>query len=183
MAVGSVPASRIREFALTWVILAVALGGGLAAEKALRNGVDGDAPIRERTGFVYDVAQPAPSISGVVNGMRTAVLFARPAQVQAVCRWAAGTPIQGVTMVVVAQEQVPCPGATLNVDPDGKLAAGFRFRPTKDGGYPVGYAFLDSKGAFVYNTLDRGYYKRNWWDRHLYRGKRWEMQTVMKEVS
>jgi len=113
---------------------------------------------------------------------RTAVLFARPAQVQAVCRWAAAAPIQGVTMIVVAQQQAPCPGATLNVDTDGKLAKGFRFRPTKDGGYPVGYAFLDSRGGFVYNTLDRGYYNRNWWDRHLYRGKRWEMQTVMKEV-
>src|SRR5258706_7606366 len=111
MDVGSVQARRSREFALTWVVIAVALGGGLVAERGLGNGADGDAPIRERTGFVYDVAQPAPSISGVVNGKRTAVLFARPAQVQAVCRWAAGTPIQGVTMVVVAQQQAPCPGA------------------------------------------------------------------------
>jgi hypothetical protein len=176
-------AARTREFALTWAIIAVLLGGGLIAEKALRNGADGAAPIRERTGFVYDVAQSVPSISGLVSAKRTAVLFARPAQAQAVCQWAAGIPLPDVTMVLVAQKQVPCPpGVTENVDPDGKLAQGFHFRPTKDGGYPVGYALLDSNGGFVYNTLDRGYYKRNWWDRHLYRGKRWEMQTVMKQV-
>lgn len=172
-----------RRLALSWVIVALVVGAGLLIESATRNGLDGANPIRERVGFAFDEGFPVPSISGVTEGKRTAVLFVRPARAPAICRWAARAPVKGVTMVVVAPERVSCSGVTVNVDKNRKLARGFGMRRSEDGGYPVGFAILDSRGGLRYNTLDRHFHKRNWWDRQLYNGRKWEMQTVLKEVS
>ena len=86
-------------------------------------------------------------------------------------------------MVAVAPDRVQCSGVKTTVDSDEEIAEGFQMRRSKDGGYPVGYAILDSSGQLRYNTLDRHYHKRNWWDRQLYNGKRYEMQTMLKEIS
>jgi hypothetical protein len=183
-AVPSDPAGRmVRRMVAVWAATAVVLGAGLLTEQATRNGMDAAKPIRERIGMANYSAFAAPAVSGVVKGKRTAILFVRSQQANSVCDWAAGTPLGDVTMVVVAPENVDCKGLPLSIDPDRKLADGFGMRRSKDDGYPVGFALLDSSGGLRYTTLARDYEKRNWWDRHLYRRDRWEMQTVLKEIS
>jgi hypothetical protein len=172
-----------RGLALAWAAAAVVLGGGLLIEQATRNGMDAANPIRERIGMASYDSFPAPDVAGTVDGERTAVLFVRPEQADSVCTWASGGHVQDVTMVVVAPQNTDCKGVPLTVDADRKIADGFGMRKPKDGGYPVGFALLDSDGGLRYTTLARDYEKRNWWDRHLYAADRWEMQTVLKEIS
>ena len=172
-----------RGMAMAWTAAAVALGAGLLIEHAMRNGIDAANPIRERIGMAAYSAFPAPKVSGTVQGKRTAVLFVRPEQAHSVCTWASEGHVGDVAMVVVAPEKVDCGNVPLTIDPDRRLADGFGMRRAKDGGYPVGFALLDGSGGLRYNTLARDYEKRNWWDRHLYKGDRWEMQTVLKEIS
>lgn len=172
-----------RRLAVSWLVVAVAIGAGLLLENAVRSGEDGANPIRERVGFTFDEGFAVPTLPGVVEGKRTAVLFVRPQRAAAACRWAAGSPFTGVTMVMVAPERVACPGVSVSLDGDGRLARAFQMRRSEDGGYPVGFAVLDSDGGLRYNTLHKDFYKVSWWDRQLYNGKKWEMQTVLKEVS
>ncbi len=180
---GSPVRPTVRGMVVAWTAAAVALGGGLALEHAMRNPLDAANPIRERIGMASYAGFPAPDVAGVVEGKRTAVMFVRPQQADSVCGWAAGKPLAEVTMVVVAPEQVDCKGVPLTVDENRELADGFGMRRSKDNGYPVGFALLDSSGAIRVTTLARDYEKRNWWDRHLYKSDRWEMQTVLKEIS
>ena len=177
------PRPAVRGFAVAWVATAVVLGGGLLVEQATRNGADAKNPIRERIGMASYAGFDAPEVGGVPDGRRAAVLFVRPQVADSVCTWAAGAPVGDVAMVVVSPENVDCKGVPLTVDADRKLADGFGMRKPKDGGYPVGFALLGSDGALRYTTLARDYEKRNWWDRHLYSSDRWEMQTVLKEIS
>jgi hypothetical protein len=172
-----------RAMAASWVAAAVVLGAGLLIEEATRNPLDAANPIRERIGMAGYSSMPVPKVAGTVEGERTAVLFVRAAQADSVCTWASQRHLGKVTMVVVAPEDVDCKGVPLTVDADRKLADAFGMRKPKDGGYPVGFALLDSAGGLRYTTLARDYEKRNWWDRHLYRSDRWEMQTVLKEIS
>jgi hypothetical protein len=181
------PAGRgnptVRGMVTAWSCAAIVLGGGLIVEDVTRNGMDAAEPIRERIGMASYRSFPAPQVAGVVPGVRSAILFVRPEQAESVCSWAAGRPIGNLTMVVVSPENLDCKGVPLSLDPDRELADGFGMRRPKDGGYPVGFALLDSQGGLRYTTLARDYEKRNWWDRHLYAENRWEMQTVLKEIS
>ena len=179
----SAAGSAARRFGAAWLAAAVVLGGGLLIEDATRNGMDAENPIRERIGMASYTGFPAPEPAGVVDGRRAAVLFVRPQQADSVCTWAAGAPLGEVTMVVVSPENTDCKGVPLTIDGDRKVADGFGLRRPKDGGYPVGFALLDSAGGVRYTTLARDYEKRTWWDRQLYSADRWELQTVLKEIS
>ena len=172
-----------RQLAVVWTAAAVVLGAGLLVEHVTRNGMDAANPIRERIGMASYSRLAAPQVAGTVAGRRTAVLFVRPQQADSVCRWASEGHLPDVTTVVVAPENLDCKGVPLSIDRDRRLADGFGMRKAKDGGYPVGFALLDSAGGLRYTTLARDYEKRNWWDRHLYAADRWEMQTVLKEIS
>jgi len=156
-------APSVRALVAVW--LAVALAGVvlvLVVERS-RGPLDDPDPARQRPGLLDtgSLPLPAPSIGGLeyADGP-TVAFFARPAGVARLCRALSGDGLGGgvqVAVVLAAPEDVPLAGgcgavAHLVVGP--ALAEGFGMPVPADGGYPVGYAIVDTRGRTRYRTLD-----------------------------
>lgn len=81
------------------------------------------------------------------TGTRAVVFFVRPAEAQGlVDAIGADTELRRLARVAVVDSGGPLPTATVAVvaDPGGRLARAYGMRRPNDGGYPVGYAVVDS---------------------------------------
>ena len=119
-----------------WLAAAVGLGGLML--------VAGGAPAPPLPGGL-----PAP-------GRRAVVFLARPAGLERLCHALAesGLRTRADVVVVVHGVRHSCDTVPVVVDPAGRVGAGYGLRRPRDGGPPVGYAVVDSRGRIRYRTLD-----------------------------
>lgn len=152
------PRSRL---ALIWIAAAVSLSGGLAASQQSYGGLDDANLAYERPGLLDLQGPPiaAPMIAGIpARGRRAVIFFTRPERVAGLERAASRDgPLRAEAdlLIVAPTAGVPGFGGIAVVADGGRgLAAKLEMRTPRDGGFPVGYAVVDSSGRVRYPTLD-----------------------------
>lgn len=143
-----------------WVVAAVGFGILLLIAQRARSPSDDPDPARQRPGFLDEGSLPiaAPRVTPAipVPGRRAVVFFVRPGELAPLCRALGDSDLRrhAPLAVVVAGPGGPCPGAAVVEGAEPDLTRRFGFPVPRDGGPPVGYAVIDSRGLVRYRTLD-----------------------------
>lgn len=149
-----------RRLGLIWLGSAALMAGGLAASQASYSGLDDTHIAYERPGLLDLSGSPrsAPVLSNLPKPGRRAVFFVtRPERVAALESALKGDhPLQVAADVLIvvpaaAGEAGPIPVVS---DAGRDVALQLGIRQPRDGGFPVGYALVDSGGRVRYSTLD-----------------------------
>ena len=158
------------ELVCVWLIGAAVLGALLAASAASSSPLD-DADLAQQRAGMLDVVGPRSSVPVVSPGMPaagrvTVVFFIRPGQLDELGaalgardgrRLARAADLAVVVSVLPVAARRAFPSAVPVVaDAAGRLADGFRMRPPRDGGPPVGYAVVGRDRTVRFRTEDPG---------------------------
>jgi hypothetical protein len=148
-----------------WLAVAVGLGALLGVSEYTRNPLHDPDQAQQRTGMLLPAqTYPAPSIVEVPpGGKRTLIFFTRSLKSQHLFHDLADQAdlAQEADLVVVTADGSR-PMITNGIksfadDPDGTVAQAFGLNRPVDGGAPIGYVIVDSKGYIRYRTLDPGF--------------------------
>ena len=146
-----------------WLVIAVLLASATFLEQATRSELDDPDPARQRTGVLVPAAGAPPAIlvsdDLPAAGRRAAILFVRPAQYDLMFEVLGAQPLPpdvDVALVLPAPPQSKLVPAPVAFDVTRALARAYRMPQPADGGPPVGYALVDSRGRVRYSTLDPG---------------------------
>lgn len=146
-----------------WVVTAIVLGGALLAAQLGQNPLNDRDLAYQRPGIldIHGEPFPAPTVTDDIpsSGMRAVVFFTRPELLPQLKRALDKRPDLGDRThmaIVVSGDVVPSQVENVPIvaDPGGRLAGAFRLNRPRDGGPPVGYAVVDSRGRVRYHTLD-----------------------------
>jgi hypothetical protein len=147
-----------------WLGVAVILGSlQLIAQQSYSKQDDPDQA-KQRPGFVSEQRETAPSLAGVAYGNRpTVIIFDRMSMNSSVFHDLADQAIisDRANLIFVTESDMKPTilggvKATFT-DSDESIAKKYHFDTPTDGGYPVGYVIIDSKGIIRYRTLDPNY--------------------------
>lgn len=156
-------AARRRRLLAAWSAAALALGTALVAAQVGQDPRNDPDLALQRPGFLdfQHGPFPAPPVTpGIPSaGRRAVVVFVRPDVLWRIAEALAGDAAlrQRADEVIVVSGTPPAnelAGITVVGDADGRLAAGYMMRRPRDGGPPVGYAVVDTRGRVRYATLD-----------------------------
>jgi len=144
-----------------WLLTALLFGVALLVAGQTGSPLDDPDPSMQRRASLGAVGQPseAPAVTTTIPaaGRVTVVFFVRAAQQQALLTQLSqpGALPSGVDAAIVGGpvNLSEAPIAVLT-DSDRSLTRGYGMRPPRDGGYPVGYAIVDTAGMIRYRTLD-----------------------------
>lgn len=151
------------QLAAVWLTAALVLGGALLAAQLDTNALDDPDLAHQRPGFLDALGPPfpAPAVTEAIPspGRRAVVFFTRPAlapDLRAALQEQSSLDDRAQLTVVVSGDVPPedLTEVPFVADPDGRLAAAFEMPVPRDGGPPVGYAVVDSRGRVRYRTLD-----------------------------
>ncbi len=162
-----------------WLGVGIILAGLQFIAQASYSRQDNPDQANQRPGFVTTHPEKAPIIDGVSYTLRpTLIIFDRnPIPTKIIQNQAKQTLISDratiilVTKSDIQQENLSGVKKILN-DRDQAIARKFNFDTPTDGGYPVGYAVVDSKGFLRYRTLDPSYSQH-----------RDGIETILKDVK
>ena len=159
-----VGAGRRRGVLLTlgWCVISLAAFAAVLISQEMLGPHDDNDLAYQRPGMLDLTTAPFHAPSSVVSaGNRTVVFFVRDRRDGAAITtsYAADDILtrEAQLRIVVASPTVTAgTSATfpLVADPGGQLAAAFHLRTPRDGGPPIGYAVVDSRGMVRYVTLD-----------------------------
>lgn len=152
-----------------WVPLAWLVPTGIALALLVLGGVPGPGPLdhadkaEQRTGILIPASE-AVNVTELdlpgdpVGDDRTLVVFDRAAPDPDRFReWGQALPRGTETVIVLpASAAAHLPAKVVTHDPE-RMAAALRMDTPQDGGFPIGYAIVDSAGLLRYQTLDPGY--------------------------
>lgn len=145
----------------TWVAIALLSGGLLLVAEAAEGPRDDPDPAEQRPGYLDagDLPLPAPPLPGDVPRPRrqTVVFFERPDGLADLCRALRDDDLDreaALVVVVPRRGKGDCDAVPVAVDRSGEYADAIGMRRPRDGGHPVGYAVIDSRGRVRYRTLD-----------------------------
>ena len=153
---------RQKLFAV-WLAVAILFGGLLALAEHFRNRLDDPDPAQQRPGFLLPAgAAKAPNVIADFprSGHRLVVFFIRSVEGQLLFHdLALQSDLAADADVVLVTSDGRPPRITQGLsavilDGDGRIARAYGLSQPLDGGYPVGYALVDSDGFLRYRTLD-----------------------------
>ncbi|MHB1534991.1 MAG: hypothetical protein ACYC1D_10360 [Acidimicrobiales bacterium] len=152
---------------MIWLTAVAVLGVGVVVSRASYGPLDDPNQAYQRPGFLDASPLPAhpPQVTPTVPspGTRAVVFFVRPAEAQGlVDALRADTGLGRLARVAVVDSggQLPASAVPVVLDRSGGLARAYGMRSPIDGGYPVGYAVVDSNGRVRYATIDPGVAQR-----------------------
>lgn len=153
-----------------WVAVTLLLGGLLGVAEYRRNPLNDPDQARQRTGVLLPTGQePAPKMPALeLTGQPAVIIFDRTLTGRHLFHDLADQSdlTRNAELVVVTPDgSRPVIEACIDhilADHDEAIARAFDLRKPVDGGYPVGYALVDSSGFIRFRTLDPGYDKRAW---------------------
>ncbi|MHB1785973.1 MAG: thioredoxin domain-containing protein, partial [Acidimicrobiales bacterium] len=101
---------------------------------------------------------PPQVVRGIpASGSRAVIFFVRPAEANTLID-ALGNDkrLRRHARLAIVEARGPAPRARMPVvaDPGAQLARAYGMRTPNDGGYPIGYAVVDSAGRVRYATID-----------------------------
>lgn len=144
-----------------WFGVAIVLGGLQYISQASYSKQDDPDQAKQRPGYVTNQSEKAPDIDGLSYSVRpTVIIFDRMAMGSSVFHDLADQAIiaDRANLILVSRSgmQPPILGGVKNTFADSNevIANKFHFDSPTDGGYPIGYVIIDSKGFIRYRTLD-----------------------------
>ncbi|HSF67686.1 MAG TPA: hypothetical protein VLA67_09695 [Nitrospiraceae bacterium] len=157
-----------RRYVAIWLAVALSMGVALAVAEHRRNALNDPDQAWERTGLLLPAkTYQAPSL-GVAPGRPVVVFFARSLSDGYLFHDLADqSDLASMSALVVVTPDGSRPVIQTGIqrfvsDGDGSLAAAAGLHRPIDGGYPVGYALIDSDGYLRFRTLDPGFGQRAW---------------------
>jgi hypothetical protein len=157
-----------RPYVAIWLAVALSMGVALAVAEHQRNALKDPDQAWERTGLLLAAkTYQAPSL-GVAPGRPVVVFFARSLSDRYLLHDLADqSDLASMAALVVVTPDGSRPLIETSIqrfvsDGDGSLATAAGLHRPIDGGYPVGYALIDSDGYLRFRTLDPGFEQRSW---------------------
>ena len=157
-----------RPYVAIWLAVALSMGVALAVVEHQRNPLNDPDQAWERTGLLLPAkTYQAPSL-GVAPGRPVVVFFARSLSDRYLFHDLADQSdlASMATLVVVTPDGsrplIETGIKDIATDADGSLATAAGLHRPIDGGYPMGYALIDSDGYLRFRTLDPGFEQRAW---------------------
>jgi hypothetical protein len=159
-----------RRYILIWLTVAAVFGGLLGVDEYRRNSMNDPDQARQRTGVLLPAqTYRAPSVvdERLLNH-RTILLFVRSLHGHPLFHDLADQADLANEADLVAVTTDGSGPAVMNgvrrvvFDPTGSLAESFGLNRPIDGGAPVGYVLVDSRGYIRFRTLDPGFGQHAW---------------------
>jgi hypothetical protein len=151
-----------------WLATALSMGGALAIAEHQRNAMNDPDQARQRTGLLLPPHTYQAPFLAVTPGRPVVMFFARELSDRYLFR----DLVDQSDLVSVADLVVVTPDGSRPLietgikhfvtDADGSLVRAVGLHRPIDGGYPVGYALIDSDGFLRFRTLDPGFGQRAW---------------------
>lgn len=158
---GGVPTRR--ALVVTWLAVVMVLGVGLALSRINYGPLKDPNQAYQRPGFLDARSLPQHPPQVVLGipapGSRAVIFFVRPAEANVLIdALGKDRQLQRSARLAVVDARGPAPRSRVPVvlDPGAQLARAYGMRTPNDGGYPVGYAVVDSTGRVRYATIDPG---------------------------
>ncbi len=158
------PSKQSQKLIVVWLVSVLVMGMALLVSSSVYDPLADPDPALQRPGFIdaeqsFIAPYVAPSIPS--QGRRAVIFFDR--QIPKIEDLQKLKELQGslkntdIALVVdnsASQLTLPIPVIS---DKNARLARAYKLNLPNDGGYPVGYAVVDSKGLVRYPTLDSNY--------------------------
>ena len=158
------PSKQSQKLIAVWLLSVLVMGMALLLSRSVYDPLADPDPALQRPGFIdAEQALIAPKVTQDIpgHGRRAVIFFDRQIpkaeDLQKLKELQGSLKNTDIALVVdnsAGQMASPLPVIS---DKNARLARAYKLNQPNDGGYPVGYAVVDSKGLIRYPTLDPNY--------------------------